>query len=206
MKVPVRKVTIAAGQTWVDSAVWCETPYVYKVITAVTRGWPTVITAASHGIPAGVQIPVWVANAEGPFINTTEEKPWIAERADDNTLTLLGVNTGGQDSYTASSATLSYVPPKTLTGFTARMQFRRTITGAVLVEAVSTGGDPEVVITAAIGKITTTLTPAQTRALLAGGSVATSGICHVELIDSNGLVYRPWDYAWTATPEGTRES
>lgn len=206
MTVPVRKVKIAAGQTWVESSVWGETPAAYKVISAVTRGWPTTITAASHGIPAGVTIAVWIANARGPKINTTEDAPSFAQRVDDNTLTLMDVNTGGQAAYTANSATLKYLPVKDLTGYTARAQFRRTVTSTVLVDAVSTGADPEFVITAALGKIALTLTPAQTRALLDGGTAQTTGIAHVELVDANGVVYRAWDYNWTCTPEGTRES
>jgi hypothetical protein len=206
-KVPSRKVIIAAGQTWTDSAVWCTTPWVYKVISAVTRGWPTVITAASHGIMQGVQIPVWIANALGTkSINTSQEDPWIVEYSDTNTLTLLGVNTGGQTAYVANSATMSYMPPKDLTGFTARAQFRLSVDDPILIECVSTGLAPEFALIEVLGNIVLTLTPEQTRALLDGGSSQTTGIAHVELIDTNGVVFRPWDYAWTCTPEGTREA
>jgi len=205
-KVPVRKIDIAAGQTFVDSAVWCQSPYTFKTIASATRAWPTVLGVTAHGIPEGVKVPVWVSNSRGMSLDTTESAPWIAEYVDANSLTLVGVNTGDQAAYVANSATLAYLPPRTLTGFTARTQFRRQVTGPVLVECVSTGADPEFVLATAIGKITLTLTPAQTRALLAGGTSQTTGIAHVELVDGDGLVYRPWDYAWTCSPEGTRES
>lgn len=206
MTVPVRKIKIAAGQTFVDSAVWCETPWVYKTISAVTRGWPTSITVTSHSIPQGIQIPVWIANARGPKINTTDDEPFFAAYSDANTLILQGVNTGGQSSYVTDSATLRYMAPKNLTGFTARTQFRLSVDDPVLVECISTGPSPEFALSVLVGKIDLTLTPEQTRALLNAGTAQTTGIAHVELVDGTGVVHRPWDYAWTCTPEGTREA
>lgn len=197
-KVPTRKIQIAGGQTFTDTVVWCEAPYTFKTISAVTLGWPTTISATAHGVPAGVTIPVWIQNARGPTLNTTEDAPHFAQYVDANTLVLMGVNTGGQTSYVANSATLAYMPPKDLTDYTARCQFRKTIAGDVLVE-------PTFDITGAIGKIALSLTAAQVR-LLIPGNVASSGIAQVELVSLGGSVYRPWDYAWSCTPEGTRET
>jgi len=206
VKVPSRKINIAAGQTFSESSVWCVAPWVYKPISTLTAGWPTVVTAVGHGIPAGVTIPVWVANSRGVSIDTTVDAPWIAERASVDTLTLMGVNTGGQSGYVANSATASFMLPRDLTGFVARAQFRQRITGAVLVDAVSTGLTPQFALTAALGKIALTLTPAETRALLNGGTSETDGIAHVELVSPSGEVFRPWDYKWVVSPEGTRET
>lgn len=204
-KVPVRKIQIAGGQTFTDTSVWCETPYVFKNISAVTRGWPTSITVTAHGVPDGVTVPVWIQNARGPSIDTTADSPHFAQYVDANTLVLLGLNTGGQTTYTAGSGTLAYMPVKDITNWTARAQFRTSVASPVLVEAVSTGGDPEFVLTGGLGRIVLTLTPTQTR-LLIPGNAASSGIAHVELVGADGVVYRPWDYTWTCTPEGTRES
>lgn len=203
-KVPVRKIQIAGGQTFTDTSVWCETPYVFKNISAVTRGWPTSITVTAHGVPDGVTVPVWIQNARGPSIDTTADSPHFAQYVDANTLVLLGLNTGGQTAYTAGSGTLAYMPVKDITNWTARAQFRTSVASPVLVEAVSTGGDPEFVLTGGLGRIVLTLTPTQTR-LLIPGNAASSGIAHVELVDPDGRVFRPFDYVWSATPEGTRE-
>jgi hypothetical protein len=205
-KVPVRKIQIAGGQTFTDTVVWCEGPYVFKTISALTLGWPTTISATAHGVPAGVTIPIWIQNARGPSINTTEETPHFAQRVDANTLVLVGVNTGGQTAYVANSATLAYMPPKDITNYTARCQFRRSVvSGTILIDAVSTGLTPQITITGAVGQISLTLTPAEGRLLLDNNTLST-GIAQIELVSPDSRVYRPWDYAWTATPEGTREA
>lgn len=199
MKVPVRKIQIAGGSSFTDTMIWTEGPYVFKTISAVTLGWPTVVTAAGHGVPAGVVIPAWIQNARGATsLNTEEDTPHYAERVTDDTLRLVNFNTGDQSAYVVNSATLAYLAPKDLTDFTARGSFRKTgITGAVL-------ATPTYTITASLGKIVLTMTPTQTRALLGGGTSPTSGISHVELVHGSD-VYRPWDYAWACTPEATVE-
>ncbi len=200
-KVPVRKIQIAGGQTFTDTVVWCEGPYVFKTISALTLGWPTTISATAHGVPAGVTIPIWIQNAKGPSINTTEDTPHFVQRVDANTLVLLNFNTGGQKAYTANSATLSYMPPKDLTGYSARGTFRRDNAGG---EALLS---PTFSVTPSIGSVQLTMTPAQTRSLLGGGRSQVAGVAHVELFTQDDVVVlRPWDYAWAVTPEGTTES
>lgn len=200
MKVPVRKIQIAGGGSFTDTIIWTEGPYVFKTISAVTLGWPTVLTATAHGVPAGVVIPAWIQNARGSTsLNTTADTPVYVERVTDDTLRLVNFNTGDQSAYVANSATLAYLAPKDLTGFTARGPLRKnSVTGAEL-------ATPTYTITAAIGKIVMSLTPAQTRALLDSGTSPTAGIAHVELVTGSD-VYRPWDYAWACTPEATVEA
>lgn len=206
MAAPTIKVKVAAGATFTTSYCWCESPYVHKTIASVARGLPTVLTATAHGIPAGVTIPIWISNARGPKINTTEDDPWLAVRATDDTLTLVNVNTGGQAAYTASSGTLSYLPPKDLTGASAKCQFRTTAdSDTVLVECLSTGLDPEITISEAVGLLTMTLTPAQSRALHDGSGETTSGIAQMEVTLADGTVVRAFELQWTCYPEGTRE-
>lgn len=160
-KVPTRKIDIAAGQTFVDSVVWCQSPYVFKTIASATQAWPTVLSVTSHGIPSGIQVPVWISNARGMSLDTIKDSPWMAEYSDANSLVLVGANMGSESAYVANSATLAYMPPRSLTGFTARAQFRRQVTDPILVECVSTGGDPEFALDGALGEITLTLTPAR---------------------------------------------
>lgn len=206
MSVPVVKVSIRAGSTWRYSTTLCYGDMVYKAISAVDRGWPTTITVTTHGIPAGVRIPAWIANARGPKINTTEEEPHIVERVDDNTLMLIGLNTGRDSTYTANSGTLAYIPVRNIAGWTARADFKYSVDGDTLVEALSTGLAPEIVLDGTIGKIDFELSEEQTRTLLGGGTQTVTGIAHVELVDGDGAVHAVFDFAWTATPEGTTEA
>lgn len=200
MKVPVRKIQIAGGSSFSDVLIWTEGPYVFKTISAVTLGWPTVVTAAAHGLPAGVVVPAWIQNARGATIlDTTVDTPVYIERATADTLRLVNFNSGGQSTYVANSATIAFLLPKDLTGFTARGPFRKNnVTGTVL-------ATPTYTVTPALGKIEMSLTPAQTRALLDGGTSNTSGIAHIELVLGSD-VFRPWDYAWACSPEATVES
>lgn len=207
MTIPVERIQFAAGQTYENTSFWCSSPFVHKAIASVTRGWPTRMTVTAHGIPDGVVIPVWIENAQGPEINTTPDTPVPVKRIDDNTLEIIDFNTGGQDAYVASSATLAYAPPVDMTDFIVRTQFRADEASEALLSLTSEDPAPDgwevgFVITEAIGKVVMKITPDMGRAIIAG---ATKGIAQIEYASPGGDVYRPRDFKWAVTAEATVE-
>lgn len=209
MTIPVEKIKFAAGQTFEHTSVWCATPYTFKTIASITRGWPTLMTVTAHGIPDGIVLGAWIANVEGPTaLNTTPEAPLAVKRVDANTIEVINFNTGAADAYVAGTGTLAFAPPVDMTGFIVRTQFRASAASAVLLSLTSESPAPTdwatgFVLTEATAKVVMTITPAQGRTLLAG---APKGIAQVEFVSPAGKVYRPRDFKWQVTSEGTVEA
>lgn len=85
-----------------------------------------------------------------------------------------------------------------LTGYTARMQIRETIaSNSTLLSATNANG--QLVITAAQGKVTLTLTATETAALS-----FTTGVYDLELISGSGTVTRLVEGTVTLSKEVTR--
>lgn len=199
MSRPVRAVEVAAGETWADSFFWCESPFTYKTITAVERGWPTYITVAAHGIPSDTRVPVFIQGAKGAASLNVNTTPHVAERFTDDVLVLLDVNTLSDPSYKTGSGVAKYMLPKDLSAFIPRGQIRRTVDGAVLVDITS-----DEVELSVNGLVTINLSETQTRAMSSGATEAVQCILHLELVDG-AIVERPVDYEFTVHPEGTQE-
>ena len=199
MSRPVRAVDIAAGETWRDVLTLCEAYFVYAPIVSVTRGWPTKIEVSGHGIAADTPVPVFIQNVRGIELLNTGVEPYIGERFDDDTLLLRDVNSGSSSAYVPNSGTAKYMPPKDLSVFTPRMQIRKTIGSAVLVEI----GSSEITLTAN-GRITIELSETQTKLLVNGETSPFTCIGHLELVNG-AIVDRPFDFEFTVYPEGTEE-
>ena len=108
---------------------------VYKTITAIPKAAPTVITAASHGIPVGWRTKV--TNVVGmKEINSAEIYHTITEVTTD-TVTINAVNSLGYTAY-VSDGVLEYNLPYDLTGVTARMQVRGKITDVEVIDELTT--------------------------------------------------------------------
>ncbi len=199
MSTPRRTVAIPAGATWTDSALWLNTPYIYADVAPITPAWPTRLTVAGHGLTVGYVVPVYLTRAGQ--LDTTADTPHYAAVVDTNTLELLGVNSLSMNFDPAQTPRIAWLTPQNVSGATAKIQFRNTVTGAVLVELTETSG-----IALSGARITLTMTPAQTRALLAGRNSLTKGTAQFEITPAGGGTYRLWQYEWSCTPEWTRES
>jgi hypothetical protein len=134
---------IYQGATFRHKFYWYSDVEVSKTITAVTRSYPTVLTAASHGLPAS-DIPVAILGV-GDWLNTPSaefDDRIYGTKIDTNTLSVK-VNGIGQAAYSGSSGRLVYNEPMELAaGWTARMHIRASIDDTdPLVTFTSTDGD-----------------------------------------------------------------
>lgn len=124
MTVPTKvNLKIYQGSTFTETFRWESYTKVYKVITAITKTAPVVITAVAHGMPIG-----WRANITGVLgmkeINSEEYN--IATAVTSDTVTFNDINASSYTTYT-SGGILEYNEPKSLVGYTARMQIRAKV-------------------------------------------------------------------------------
>ena len=198
MSTPKRKVTIPAGTDWQDVVSIFEGPFVYHDIVAVQRGWPTQIDVPSHGLPDGITGLAWIQGASKLGIDTEANAPHAVKRVDADTLEILGFSTIGKPAYTGGGR-VALLTCASLTGATARVQFKTAVDADPIVTLTQASG-----ITIASRTMTIALTPTQSRLLLGDSTTPVSGEAQVELTRS-GVVSRPFSYAWTVTPEWTKE-
>lgn len=85
-----------------------------------------------------------------------------------------------------------------LTGYTARMQVRKSVTDSTVLLSLATD-DSSIVITGATGTITLTV-PATTMAAVSAGS----WVYDLEIVSSGGVVTRLIEGKFVVTPEVTR--
>lgn len=141
--------SIVKGSTYVKHFYWYDGPWLTVPITAITRAFPPVCTAAAHGLPAN-EIPARLLTIEGPdAINTDandEGDTRLVQKIDDDTFKVVDFNASGLDAYEGNGY-LAYVAPKDLTGYKARMQFRKTATAEDTLDGfTSDDGDLELTI------------------------------------------------------------
>lgn len=199
-KVPTRNISFTAGQTFIDQALWCQGSRVYKPISDILYGLPTVIKVVDHGVPEDIIIAVWFEN-----MNSKSFLPgqvYFAAFNDANHLTILDHNSYGIKA--ASLGSIYYIPPISTTDMVFATQFRRTVNSPLLLEIRSDGLSPGFTLLGN-GIVSMQLTPAQTRLLIGTNKNPISGIAQVEATNDLDEVSRPWDYAWEVYPEGTQE-
>lgn len=152
---------IKQGTTYSKSASQLAGGKICKLLEALTPGCPTLVTITGHGIPVGGELPVYVSHVKGATrANTKAGKPVIATYVDANTL-FLDVDTVDQD-YEGPSGLLTYYAPSDLTNYTARMHIRENVDDATSILELTTGSG--ITIDTALGKVTFTITAAQTAA------------------------------------------
>ena len=199
MSTPKRKVTIPAGTDWQDVVSIFEGPFVYHDIVSVARGWPTQIEVTTHGLPDGITGLAWIQGASKLGIDTEASAPHAVKRVDANHLEILGFSTIGKPSYTGGGR-VALLTCASLTGATARLQFKTAVDAEPLVTLTEASG-----ITIGTRTLSPALTPSQERTLLGGSTTPVSGEAHLELTRS-GVTSIPFSYAWTVTPEWTKEA
>lgn len=179
-------ITILQGATFTNALQWFGSDPVHKIITAVAIGLPTLVTAAGHGLTIGQRTPVWITNVKGPRdLNTAGYKdcePRWASAIDADTLAI-DYDSGGDPAY-QSGGVLTYYTPVDLTGYTAREQFRASVTAPdVLLELSTTNGG--ITLDPATGTVTRQISAADTAALTWSQCVR-----DLDLTDAGGIVTR----------------
>lgn len=151
---------IKQGTTYSKSVSQLGAGKVCKLIETLTPGCPTLIGITGHGLPAGAELPVFVSHVLGATrANTKTGKSVVATYVDANSF-FIDADTVAQE-YTSTSGLVTYYAPTDLTNYTARMHIREEVDDVTaIVELTSTGGD--IVIDAALGKVTFTITAAVT--------------------------------------------
>jgi hypothetical protein len=162
MAAPVKlNFKIYQGSTFREVLRWESSTKTYVPITAVTKTAPVVVTAVDHGAPVG-----WRAKVTGVVgmkeINDAENYRTITAAAA-NTVTINSINATNYTTYT-SGGILEYNTPVDLTGYTARMQIRPTLTSTTIIQELTTANGG-VVIDNALKTITLLISASQTTVL-----------------------------------------
>lgn len=153
---------IKQGTTHSKSASQLAGGKICKMIEDLTPGCPTLVTITAHGIPVGAELPVYVSHVKGATrANTKTGKPVLATYVDANSF-FLDADTVDQ-TYTANTGLLTYYAPSDLTNYTARMHIRENVDDTTAILELATGGNG-ITIDTALGKVTFTITAAQTAA------------------------------------------
>lgn len=168
------------GSTFKEVIRWESSTKAYKTITGITKAAPCVITAVAHGIPVGWRTKV--TNVVGmTAINSADTYNQVTATTTD-TVTINEVNSLGYAAY-VSGGVLEYNVPMDLTGMTARMQIRSTLTSSTIIDTYTTE-----LGTIAIDNTLKTITinvPATTTA----GYTFSTGVYSLELV-SGSTVYQ----------------
>lgn len=168
-------------------------------ITSVTRGYPTLITAVAHGLPAGTH-PAWIAGTK-PWLNSAsldEKDMRFVTMVDADTLSiridssaLAVVPAGGK---------LVYLPPVDLSGKSGRMQIRRSAGSSEVLHTITTDDN----MTFALGSIALVIGAADTAAFDFSTAVYDVEVIDGALDDTNATVTRPFGGPVAVSKEITR--
>ena len=199
-QVPQRKISFTAGQTFIDQTLWCQGARVYKQVSDIVYGLPTVVKVVGHGIPVGVVIAIWFENMSSQAFKSGT--PYFATAVDSDYLTITDHNSAGIKP--ASLGSIFYIPPIDTSGFLVVAMFKRSTSAAALLTLRSDGVSPGFTLPET-GIIQLELTPANTKTLIGANKNPITGLAQVEVTNNLGKIFRPWNYEWSAYPEGTTE-
>lgn len=187
-------IEIQKGSTFEKVILWATSTKSYAAITAITQAAPAVVTAASHGVPDGW--PCKIKSVSG-MEEINSDNNHVAVLVDANTLRFPSINAVGYDAY-ESGGVVEFYTPVSMSGFTARMQIRSSISSDTeLVELTTENGGIAIDDTAKT--ITITITAAATTAF-----TWSRGVYSLELIDGSGVVSQVAHGSVTALREVTR--
>jgi len=154
------------GATFRKGWVWYDGADVVKAITSITRGFHTVVSVTSHGLPS-TDIPVALLDVGELTTLDASGSPSFApkDRILAHALTSDTFSVEVDSTEFAADTGGGYVvyrPPKNLTSYTARMQFRANVNAtAILLELTESDG---ITLGGVEGTIDVVLTDAQTTA------------------------------------------
>lgn len=185
--------TILQGSTFSHLYQWAQSSKTFKDITAITKAAPPVLTVTGHGAPDGWE--VYVGNVGG-MEDINSDDAYLATLINANSLSL-PIDATGFDAYT-SGGVLSYYTPVDLSGYTARAQFRASITSTTVLVSLTTE-NAGIVLDNTKKTITLTMTAAATAAL-----TWKAAFYDLELVSAGGVVSRIASGPVTVSPEVTR--
>lgn len=128
MPVAQRDFEILQGATFDPIVRWGSSEIVFKPVTNITQGAPAIVTAATHDL-----VDNWPVSFTGVVgmkeINAKSDPPSLDDLhhvkvVDANTISLKNLSTALYAAY-VSGGFLRYNKPVDMTGYTARMSFRR---------------------------------------------------------------------------------
>jgi hypothetical protein len=193
--------TIQQGATFNPQLKFSQPQFSVKAITAITKSGQAVLTATAHGLT--VDWPVWIVGVLGmDQINHRADelrnpsKAYLGYFVDANTIRL-NVDSSRFAVY-ISGGELLYHPPVDLTGFTARMDIRGTLSSATAIHTLTTenGG---IALGGVAGTIDLLIPAATTEGFDFG-----SAVYDLELISAAGVVTRLIGGAIVLSKEVTR--
>ena len=167
------------GSTFSEVLRWESSVKTYIPITGISKSAPLVVTAPNHGVTKEwrVKFTNIVGMTDLNSIDTYHQVTDVTS----NTITINTINSLGFKDYT-SGGIVEYNTPINLTGFTARMQLRSSLTSPVVIaELTSENGKIN------ISNVTKTITLTLSADTTAAYNFA-SAVYSLELVSSGGQV------------------
>ena len=178
-------IELRRGATFVLPVRWETTPWLYAAIASISLTAPVAITSAAHTIPDGWNVAV--VDAKGlTQLNAKNNPPKASDmrRATVVSATQIQFNeisAAAFGKHQAGSGYLAWLTPHTLTGYTARMQIKDRVGGAVLLSLTTENGG--ITLNDAGKVIEITITAEQSEAF-----AWTSAVYDLELVSAAGKV------------------
>lgn len=170
---------IYQGSTFSEVLRWESSVKTYIPITGISKSAPLVITAPSHNVPKEWRVKF--TNILGMVELNSNDTYYQATSVTSDTITINDINSLGFKPY-VSGGIVEYNTPIDLTGFTARMQLRSSLTSPIVLEELTSENGK--INISNINKTITLSIPASTTAAYNFSSAVYS----LELISSGGQV------------------
>lgn len=184
---------IIQGSNFTKEFRWGTDELIYKAITGATQSLPCRLTVSGHGAPNGWPVAIsgirsGMTQLNAPSWNKTSQKQiktsdyLEATNINSNTIELNKINSSGFNAYT-NGGYIQYYTPVDLTGYTARMQIRASVSSnTFLLELTTANG--RIILDNTAKTITLSLTATETAALTWVKGIYAS----IEMVSAGGQV------------------
>lgn len=186
---------INQGSTFQQVLRWEGAEKIYKPITAITKTAPVVITATAHGLVPNWRVKFTDIGGMKELNSSTNYHQCTV--IDPNTISINSINALSYTAYT-SGGVIEYNTPIDLTGMTARMQLRTSVSSDIVLHELTTENSG--IVLDNVAKTIKLYIPASTTALLEFNSAQ----YNLEIVDSLGVVTNFASGTITLTREVTR--
>jgi len=181
-----RDLVITQGSTFSMQVRWEQNELTFKNVTGVTKAAPPVVTATGHGMPDNWRCAFTniggmdELNAEDPE-SVVDSDFYFIDYIDANSFRLKNVDASGYGTYT-SGGVLRYYAPVNLSGYTARMHVRQSLTATTTLLELTTENS-RISLDSDSYVISLLLTATDTAEL-----DFTSGVYSLEMVSGSGAV------------------